>query len=348
MRIPVVLLLGLVLCGITTVFAAESSTIHGFVLDENGNPLESVRISVTGTQQYAITGQDGTYTIEIESGSYLVQASTLDMVYEPAIKWVDLAPDEETTLNFILFKEDSKIVDCNQINLEQLLALWRQCYDNTRFNDVMAQAQIDGCQHFVQTLVDVLVDNWEYQSRDYARQIDQIPMTHRTTSDYASQIQKRRYYYNQFKNAHWILSWLIEPPPYPVSSFPKTLCQDTPVNEKLAGYLSDPDPRIKAIVIDILGSATDIALLPGLKESLKNPEWLSIYESMYQDFRLSPMNFDIWDAMYNFHEFMNVDFSTTLKTLAETHPSQYVRRRSMAQLTESYPDIAKQVREIQH
>lgn len=45
--------------------------LHGKVVDENGDDLPSVNIRVQGTKNYAVTGMDGTYTIQVHSGDVL-------------------------------------------------------------------------------------------------------------------------------------------------------------------------------------------------------------------------------------------------------------------------------------
>ena len=53
-------------------------TVKGIVKDENGEPLGGVSVVVKGTTIETITGQDGTYTINVPgSGSTLIFAQNL-------------------------------------------------------------------------------------------------------------------------------------------------------------------------------------------------------------------------------------------------------------------------------
>ncbi len=339
--------LTIVLClflAVTAVGKEENGRISGFVLDERGNSLKGVHISVTGTEWNTVTDKRGNYTLSISAGLYLVQAAMLDIVYEPAIKWADVGAEENLTLNFVLFDDKSAAaVNCDHPDIETLIALWRRCFDQTRLSEVLDHPEINNCKNFIDILMRTLVKQWEYQSRGYAQKIDNNHFQEKP-GDYARKIQESRYHYNQFKNAHWIISWLIEPPPYPIIPYPEQVCQENSLSNIIVEYLSDPDPRVKVVVIDILGSTTDSILVTPLRKSLRSPKWLAVYESMNTEYRLSPLNFDIWDAMYNYHEYHDVDFSVILKKLVETHPNEFVRRKSMAQLVESYPDVARQVR----
>ena len=55
---------------------AQQATIEGTVVDStNGEPLPGVNIIVQGTQQGTTTGAQGTYSLNVDPGSYLLQVS---------------------------------------------------------------------------------------------------------------------------------------------------------------------------------------------------------------------------------------------------------------------------------
>jgi iron complex outermembrane receptor protein len=66
----------LVLFALTTSFSALSQlTISGTVKDEEGNPLQGIRIDISNTYSFATTGSDGKYTvIGLGNGNYVINA----------------------------------------------------------------------------------------------------------------------------------------------------------------------------------------------------------------------------------------------------------------------------------
>jgi hypothetical protein len=66
----------LVLFALTTSFSALSQlTISGTVKDEEGNPLQGMRIDISNTYSFATTGSDGKYTLTgLGNGNYVINA----------------------------------------------------------------------------------------------------------------------------------------------------------------------------------------------------------------------------------------------------------------------------------
>lgn len=75
--------------------------LHGKVVDENGDELPGVNIRVQGTKNYAVTGMDGTYTIQVHSGdvlrfSFIGYREEIAAVKGKKVLNVDMRPDAHT------------------------------------------------------------------------------------------------------------------------------------------------------------------------------------------------------------------------------------------------------------
>jgi iron complex outermembrane receptor protein len=56
----------------------EAATVKGSLTDEAGKPLAGVKVSVPALQKGAITGADGTYSLDVPAGGYAIQFSKAD------------------------------------------------------------------------------------------------------------------------------------------------------------------------------------------------------------------------------------------------------------------------------
>ena len=75
--------------------------LHGKVVDENGDELPGVNIRVQGTKNYAVTGMDGTYTIQVHSGdvlrfTFIGYREEIDAVKGKKVLNIDMRPDAHT------------------------------------------------------------------------------------------------------------------------------------------------------------------------------------------------------------------------------------------------------------
>ena len=75
--------------------------LHGKVVDENGDELPGVNIRVQGTKNYAVTGMDGTYTIQVHSGdvlrfSFIGYREEIAAVKGKKVLNIDMRPDAHT------------------------------------------------------------------------------------------------------------------------------------------------------------------------------------------------------------------------------------------------------------
>ena len=70
MKTKLYILLTLLVCSLTAF--AQDHTITGKVLDENGQPLSLISVSVKGTHKAVNTADDGTYTIQAAPNNTLV------------------------------------------------------------------------------------------------------------------------------------------------------------------------------------------------------------------------------------------------------------------------------------
>ena len=84
---------------------ADFGTLEGYVIDENGNPVEGATVLATRTldsfQIQALTGPDGFYTMQLMSGFYDVTASKAHYG-TVTVPDVEILPEQTTTLNFTL------------------------------------------------------------------------------------------------------------------------------------------------------------------------------------------------------------------------------------------------------
>lgn len=75
--------------------------LHGKVVDENGDELPGVNIRVQGTKNYAVTGMDGTYTIQVHSGdvlrfTFIGYREEIAAVKGKKVLNIDMRPDAHT------------------------------------------------------------------------------------------------------------------------------------------------------------------------------------------------------------------------------------------------------------
>lgn len=75
--------------------------LHGKVVDENGEELPGVNIRVQGTKNYAVTGMDGNYTIQVHSGdvlrfSFIGYREEIAAVKGKKVLNIDMRPDAHT------------------------------------------------------------------------------------------------------------------------------------------------------------------------------------------------------------------------------------------------------------
>ncbi len=95
------LLIALLGAGAVTAAHAQTGTIQGTVYDAEGVPLPGVNVVVEGTQTGSSTGADGAYPIDLEAGSYTLEASSVG--YETAAQEdVEVAAGETTVVDFTL------------------------------------------------------------------------------------------------------------------------------------------------------------------------------------------------------------------------------------------------------
>jgi TonB-linked SusC/RagA family outer membrane protein len=79
--------------------------VTGTVVDStNGEPLPGVNIVVQGTQQGTTTGGQGTYTLDVQPGSYVLEASFVG--YAAQTQSVEVDADETVTADFALTPSD--------------------------------------------------------------------------------------------------------------------------------------------------------------------------------------------------------------------------------------------------
>ena len=70
MKTKLYILLAFVFCSLTAL--AQEHTVTGLVLDESGEPMPMISVSVKGTHKAVSTAEDGTYSIQAEPNSILV------------------------------------------------------------------------------------------------------------------------------------------------------------------------------------------------------------------------------------------------------------------------------------
>jgi len=86
----------------------DRGSIKGKVVDEKSEPLPGATVKVPGTGATAISGVDGSYTLNIVPGTYTVEASFIS--YETKrIQNVSVSSNANTVLNITLSPSDNKI-----------------------------------------------------------------------------------------------------------------------------------------------------------------------------------------------------------------------------------------------
>lgn len=81
--------------------AGPTGTIAGTVTDaESGRPLAGAQVSVEGTARRTVTDAMGSYRINIETGTYTVQVTTLG--YQKDQKQTSVPAGGTSTVNFSL------------------------------------------------------------------------------------------------------------------------------------------------------------------------------------------------------------------------------------------------------
>ena len=86
----------------------DRGSIKGKVVDEKSEPLPGATVKVPGTGATAISGVDGSYTLNIVPGIYTVEASFIS--YETKrIQNVSVSSNANTVLNITLSPADNKL-----------------------------------------------------------------------------------------------------------------------------------------------------------------------------------------------------------------------------------------------
>jgi iron complex outermembrane receptor protein len=105
-----------------TLDAQARGTVTGRVTSaQNGQPIGGANVRVQGTSQGALTRADGTYSIQLNPGSYQLQASLLG--YAPAQETVTLRENQTATVNFQLTS--------SAISLDEVVAVGTRRADRT-------------------------------------------------------------------------------------------------------------------------------------------------------------------------------------------------------------------------
>ncbi|MFB6248476.1 MAG: SusC/RagA family TonB-linked outer membrane protein [Salinibacter sp.] len=96
----------LVFCGASGIEAqAQQGTVTGTVVDStNGEPLPGVNVFVQGTQQGTTTGSQGEYALDVQPGSYVLEASFVG--YGTRTQNVEVDAGETVTADFSLAPSD--------------------------------------------------------------------------------------------------------------------------------------------------------------------------------------------------------------------------------------------------
>jgi len=88
-----------------TVQAQQQGTIEGSVVDStSGEPLPGVNIVLQGIQQGTTTGGEGNYSLDVEAGSYVLEASFIG--YESKTQSVEIGAGETVTVDFSLVSSE--------------------------------------------------------------------------------------------------------------------------------------------------------------------------------------------------------------------------------------------------
>lgn len=86
----------------------DRGSIKGKVVDEKSEPLPGATVKITGTGATAISGVDGSYTLNVVPGTYTVEASFIS--YETKrIQNVSVSSNANTVLNITLSPADNKL-----------------------------------------------------------------------------------------------------------------------------------------------------------------------------------------------------------------------------------------------
>jgi len=99
----------LCLLSLVSISNAQFASLSGTVLNERGNEMAYVNISLDGTSIGTNTNDKGFYSLEnIEPGNYLLKASFLG--YKPSVQSIVLNSEDQISIDFVL-KADTNLMD---------------------------------------------------------------------------------------------------------------------------------------------------------------------------------------------------------------------------------------------
>lgn len=151
------------------VMEKHTGSISGKITDEKGNPLAGVRAEFDNTDEFCITGEDGSYFLDFaETGSYPVSFTLYG--YETIHKTVDVENDKTTTLYITMpglpkEKIHGTITDTNGKKIANC-ELYLKGYGADRY----AYTDKDG--YF--SIPDVFVGNYTLTYDKYKYQVDSV------------------------------------------------------------------------------------------------------------------------------------------------------------------------------
>lgn len=100
MKRPLRLIL-LLSCLLTINLYGQQSIVSGIITDKNTKePLPGANVIISGTQTGTVTGIDGDYSLQLNQGNYVLEASFIG--YEPLKQSVQLSPGQNLKINFTL------------------------------------------------------------------------------------------------------------------------------------------------------------------------------------------------------------------------------------------------------
>ncbi len=75
--------------------------VSGTVTNDKGNPLAGANVIVNGTSTGTASSEDGTYSIDLDAGSFTITASVIG--YHSSTQAVSVGGDESIGLDFVLY-----------------------------------------------------------------------------------------------------------------------------------------------------------------------------------------------------------------------------------------------------
>ncbi len=94
----------------------ELGTVEGIVAKASGTAIENATIKI-GSDIYAHSGADGTYSFQKDSGSYTLNC-TADGYTEHVVENVEVESEETTTVNFILQEIEPEFINGGVISID--------------------------------------------------------------------------------------------------------------------------------------------------------------------------------------------------------------------------------------